>query len=368
MLPKKHTGILTTPHELQYHEKVDYRLLFPLFSTAYIKQYTSGGQKINKWRNNTLKCIVVGQCPNSDSLLFYHPGSKHLVSLATYKFNTYLPSGPQFNEKYDGTFVMNTMKDHETLHIMPTHQLHNKVYIKTSDNTYVLAWILAIPMDESNEPYVVQETDTGNIMEVLSTKVLEYDPNQQFDKPGINIQFPHILWICNNAKVTMIPSQAMTQPKQGYLKFQDDGWYFLPGQNKSKKPILLPDFIQLAQSMIQNRKLFEGWKTKNSVLNARQLAATSNLFSHAIYCRKVSAKGLIDMHAPTSLLQHQSMHPKDKQIWDDSYKSEYNGLLDIDTFEIISEDEYQNLKHTVRGVMPCIAITVIKYDGEGRLI
>ena len=72
------------------------------------------------------------------------------------------------------------------------------------------------------------------------------------------------------------------------------------------------------------------------------------------------------MAAPVSLTQHAKMHPSDKKIWDDSYRSEYNGLLDIDTFEVISEDEYQNLKHTVKGVMPCMAIAVIKYDGEGN--
>ena len=85
-----------------------------------------------------------------------------------------------------------------------------------------------------------------------------------------------------------------------------------------------------------------------------------------IYCRHISAKSLIDMTAPSSLLKHYLMHPSDKQTWDASYRSEYEGLVDIDTWELLSQDDYNNLKDTVKGVIPTMAIiAVIKYDGEG---
>ena len=60
------------------------------------------------------------------------------------------------------------------------------------------------------------------------------------------------------------------------------------------------------------------------------------------------------------------MHPQDRKIWDESYRQEYQGLVDIDTWETITEDEYQNMKHLYKGIMPTMAIAVIKYDGNGN--
>ena len=119
--------------------------------------------------------------------------------------------------------------------------------------------------------------------------------------------------------------------------------------------------------MIDNKKLFEGWKSTQVALTARIAWATSNLVAQKVihHNRKVSAKGLHLLEAPT-LLQHNKLHPNDKKIWDASYMDEYQGLVDIDTWETITEAEYQNLKGVVQGIMPTIAISVIKYDGEGR--
>ena len=60
------------------------------------------------------------------------------------------------------------------------------------------------------------------------------------------------------------------------------------------------------------------------------------------------------------------MHKSDKETWDASYKAEYNGLVDIDTWELLSEAEYQELKSTVKGLMPTMAIAVIKTDVQGN--
>ena len=87
--------------------------------------------------------------------------------------------------------------------------------------------------------------------------------------------------------------------------------------------------------------MFKGWVSKQRVLTARIARATSNAIDQLIHCCKVSAKNLIEMNAPTSLLKHHTMHPDNKITWDQSYKSEYDGLVDIDTWEVISEEEYQ---------------------------
>ena len=71
------------------------------------------------------------------------------------------------------------------------------------------------------------------------------------------------------------------------------------------------------------------------------------------------------MKAPT-LLKHYQLHPDDKTTWDAAYADEYKGLTDIDTWEEISEEDYENSKHLFGNLLPTMAISTIKYDGDGK--
>ena len=66
IMPLKCDDKYTTPYELVYKCKVDYRSLIPIFCTAYIRQHqeTGGGHK-KQWLNKTLKCILVGKCAHT---------------------------------------------------------------------------------------------------------------------------------------------------------------------------------------------------------------------------------------------------------------------------------------------------------------
>lgn len=66
------------------------------------------------------------------------------------------------------------------------------------------------------------------------------------------------------------------------------------------------------------------------------------------------------------LLNHARLHPDDKKTWDTAYMSKYNGLVNINTWETITEDQYQSMKHLYQGIMPTMAISTIKYDGNGN--
>ena len=37
-------------------------------------------------------------------------------------------------------------------------------------------------------------------------------------------------------------------------------------------------------------------------------------------------------------------------IWDAAYKAEYNGLINMQTWELLSEDKYQALKKRGKGI------------------
>ena len=86
-LPVKANGITTTPFELVYHQKSDFRTLFPLFSVAYIRRLKDGDTARAKLHAKSLQCIAVASDNSSDGLLFYHPPSKQFLSSADYRLD-----------------------------------------------------------------------------------------------------------------------------------------------------------------------------------------------------------------------------------------------------------------------------------------
>ena len=60
------------------------------------------------------------------------------------------------------------------------------------------------------------------------------------------------------------------------------------------------------------------------------------------------------------------MTPNDKSIWDHAYLNEYLGLTeDTNTWEYISEREYQILRPITGNALPSMAISTIKKDADG---
>ena len=152
-------------------------------------------------------------------------------------------------------------------------------------------------------------------MEVDHDSLLDHNPTTNpLNTPNDSV-FPHHPWIRSNAKATLYLPKQMTQPAQGRLLYEDGEWSFLVGRKRHSKSIPLPNFPQNVTSLIYNNKLFNGWKRKSTVITARNLRAISNLMCHQIISRKVSAKELHQLTAP-SLKNHYKLHKNDKEIWD----------------------------------------------------
>ena len=370
ILPVKLNNTIATPHELATGQKVDYRCLFPLFATSYVRTSAGTPHETNKWKSKTLKCIVVGKCDQSDGLLFYHPPSKQIITAANgYRFDTTHPSGPDFQLEYDNSFTFHTKGSLEFIHRPPTHE-ENDIVFASIDNgtTYDQARVLTTPINEEEEHIAVQFIASNEIAQIDPTYIKDKNPNQTETPTDIpsDHPFPLLPWIVPDAKVTLYLPHLMTKPKQGYLRQQSDGeWSFQPGRilNNTRlndKTIPLTRFTELAQSLVSNRKLFKGWKNSTSVITARILRAKSNIIA-----RHVSAKGLQILRTPT-LHKHHELPPGDKDIWDRSYLEEYNGLQKLDTWEIITESEYKRLLPFSGKALPTMAISTIKRDGEGN--
>jgi hypothetical protein len=367
IMPIKIGAKLTTPFEEMYQEKVDYRNLFPMFSLAYIKQMRAEGHNKSKWKSHTLKCIAVGKCSDSDSLLFYHPPSKQTLSCANgYTFDTFSPVNQHFNEQFDANFTFNTQSDMDTIHRPPTHDKNKIVFYRNEGGDYIKCKVVEQPYDEQAEPYTLQELISSNIIQKEASQVILHDPSAPLQSTPTDT-ITNIPWLQHNAKVTMI-LRMFARPKQGYLQYNEESqeWTFIPGRKKTNTPINLPGFNIMAESMINAKKLFMGWCSAHRVLTARHVQSTSNILASLIINRKVSAKELESKTAPT-LLKHYLLSNKDKRIWDASYKAEYDGLVDIETWETITEAEYQELRKLGKGgLLPTMAISTIKYDGDGN--
>jgi hypothetical protein len=77
------------------------------------------------------------------------------------------------------------------------------------------------------------------------------------------------------------------------------------------------------------------------------------------------AHGLESLLAPSSLKHHAKVSAGDKLIWDAAYNEEYNGLVDLSSWEIVSEEEYCRISKGKKA-LPTMAIATIKYDEHNR--
>ena len=231
ILPTKHeNGIVSTPFEYVHKQKVDYRQLFPMFKKAYVKTETAqDGSHKDSYTTQTIKVICVGTCPDSDSLLFYHPTTKRVISAAdAYKFDPTLPSGPQFNLKYDSDFYL-TRKSQMPIHQTPTHELGTTCFVLQNDK-YTPATVLNIPLDEDNEQYTIQ-LENGDIELLPAEDIFDHDPTTPLkDDPSSVNPIHH--WVKHHSKVTLFLQEHWNKPKHGYLHHnkETDEWYFIKGR------------------------------------------------------------------------------------------------------------------------------------------
>jgi hypothetical protein len=239
-----------------------------MFSVAYIKHFRDHGKTRNKWKSKSLKCIAIGKCDKSDGLLFYHPPSKQTYTCGDgYKFDSFSPSGPQFALPFDGCFTFSTESVMSGIHRPPTHEQDATIYVKMDEN-YIPCKVLSIPIDEESETYVIQAINSSDIYEIMSDDIYDHDPTADPSSLPTTDPFPHLPWLKHGTKATLYLSDHMQQPKQGKLLCKDGEWSFLLGRVDTNPTMPLPNFVELAESMINNRKLFQGWKAQKHVLAA----------------------------------------------------------------------------------------------------
>jgi len=162
------------------------------------------------------------------------------------------------------------------------------------------------------------------------------------------IKFPS--WLGNHQKV-------MYNHNGTYIKgvmewcLDNNTWRFSHRRKNGSEifGVTLPNFCLDFQKYIDDGSIIPGWHS------GKTFTITGS--SH-----HVSATNLQSLTPPGSVVKALHRNNPDKSIWHESYKEEYDGLNSNNTFDIISEDEYQHLKrlHGVRAI-PSMYTFVVKH-------
>ena len=208
-----------------------------------------------------------------------------------------------------------------------------------------------------------------------------------------------IPWLYNGSKVTVFIPHLMKTPNRGFLQVKNEQLTFSIGRIKrTLKPFNIPLLHKNIIVMITDNKIVSGWKTSKHMQQLRNRNdvedivvqrmtlinttsphdITSNAIRHYVQTNPpqphikgkrahVDASNLQSPTPPSSLKQHSNMTGNDRSIWDLTYLNKYLGLTDdINTWEYISEKEYQKLRPLTGNALPSMAISTIKKDADGR--
>jgi hypothetical protein len=214
-----------------------------------------------------------------------------------------------------------------------------------------LAKVIGIPTYTSPNIYTVVYPD-GSISE-YTDDLLSAAPTTTPNVPSLPT------WIKGGANATLF-LHHMPKPRHGKLQQLENGnWTFLPGKS-TDNGIPLPDLPCYCSNLLDSGQLFKGHVKFRTVYAARnQTSLRDCVLQH------ISAHGLKSLVAPCSLKDHKNMDPSDKSIWDAAYDEEYDGLISLPTWEVVSEEQFKQLNQEKRA-LPTMAIATIKYDENNK--
>jgi hypothetical protein len=336
-LPVTVNGLSTTPFELVYGLKPDYRILFRLFSTGFFRHPKDGTRtRSGIAEAQTLQGIAIGRCRQSDGLLFYCPHTREIYSSADYKLDEGLSTPNLFNLRYDGGIFVGlyNAKDKTQGH-EPYPQGTPVVYGTTLHGKKVKmrGSVISVPIPSADQgipetansasPYKIRLVD-GTIIAVPPCTM---DLIVDFSSSSTTNTYAIPKWLQENQRVMFLRDGEYSK---GTMEFNLDSKTWQVAQRRRngdevwKMP--LPNFLQDFQKYIDDGLIVPGWHKQSNF--------TRGFASH------VSAMGLTNKYPPGSLKRALDPRSLDTEIWYDSYKEEYDGIALNDTMEIMSEEEY----------------------------
>ena len=115
----------------------------------------------------------------------------------------------------------------------------------------------------------------------------------------------------------------------------------------------IPDFHAQLPYLLSTHQILKGHQKFEKLLHFRQ----SQLLALAV-ARHISAANLTSEDLPT-LKQFKNLCPGDRKIWGDTYFEEYDGLYTLPCWDLITEKQYEAIKHLCPYILPTMAVSTI---------
>ena len=197
IFPIKYNNKYTTPHELVFKDKLDYRQLLRLFSTVYFLHSKDNTKLRTNIQAHSLAGIAVGWSEQANGLLVYNPITKELYTTSTYKLDEHNATQQYFNLKYDGGMFSGLYSNDSRQNLPEPYPIGIAVTIP-SESTTSPGYVLAVP---SNTDPAIDSMYTIQLLDSKTTIVPESSmPNLvKKQSPDIKITLPP--WMAHEAKV-----------------------------------------------------------------------------------------------------------------------------------------------------------------------
>ena len=358
MLPCSVDGIKTSPLELVFGVRPDYSILVPIFAVTYFRHLRDGARSRDGMESRVMQSILLGRSERADGYILYSPHTKEFYVSSECKIDQRSCTPTTFNLIYDGGIFFGLYDSSPVAQGVEPYPPGTTVFRTAEDGSKIPGAVTSVPLPSSAK-CLPDSTSTSNFYSVkmkngetilLSPDDMDIIMNYKAGtKPPV--KFPR--WIHKDGKVMMFHNNNYLK---GYLDHDDDkGWTFQIRKRNGdlRWELSLPNLLMDHMSFIQEGILLPGWSN-----STRQIVAAA---------RHISAKGLHHLIAPKSLKIAFLETNVDRAIWLASYLEELQGLLRMQTFEVITSAKYHALvKEHGCVAIPTMNVFTIKYDGHGN--
>ena len=345
IFPVKYKNKYTTPHELVFKKRPDYRQLFRLFSTAYFSHTKDNTKSRTNTQAHSMAGIAVGWSDVANGLLIYNPITKELYTTSIYKIDEHQQTQSYFNLPYDGG-MFSGLYSKDMKHTSPENYPIGTAVKIPSNTGSQHGYVLAVPTASTSSQIDTDPLYTIKYLTGGTTTVPASAMDSYINRSPDPVQITLPSWLRHDSKVRYTIGNIT---HQGRLHLGSQNKWFFVVHNKLGSIIkqeLLDNLPFTFQTLISEDRLRPGW------LNHPHCSAFH-----------VSAKNLANPCPPTlsKALFHQNT---DRSTWLESYQQEFHDLKNMDVYDEISTEEYRRIQHRCGKPIPTMCVLTIKYkDG-----
>jgi hypothetical protein len=403
-IPGKINNELTTPFEMVHHSPPNSRLWFPLFLVGYFHHTRDGTVERSSFQSHTLDGIAIGRSETSNAMIFYNPKTKRYYKPDSYKLDpSRLPSSvwPQ-DIQYDGGIFADLYRDNNPNVPEPyppgtcvlvcnkdsassTPGTITDIPIKDTDgaassDTYVVLLDSgsSTPVDSSSLRHIHEVPPSSNVPPTTSLS-----PLPSFLAHGSKIVLAlngsfhkgYLLHLPNNVYRFSVCHRLSSKREEWGVDLQSftSEWPTLCAENRlipshvipsdlhppTTDPLYLgvqPTYASRASTIVKVPSLPGIPATMPVVLDINCIGSVSH----------VSATTLTNP-CPPSLRKALDPTNIDRDIWLASYHEEKDSLKAVDTYEVITLEQYRELRSQgAPQAIPSMCVLVVKLDEHGN--